>query len=219
MEAAIRTPVKGKKKGALLLELLECEDPYLRNEAAYHFLKWGEEAAPYVPALIRALDDPAASPMAILALARVGTKANSALPYLERIAGLKGAPNRRAALIAMGQIDPTGEVALPVLMKLLESEEGSVATGAAMGLGHLGPRAAPAVDALIRRLDSKNASLRYGAIEALGLIGPAAAPAISRLEAIAKSKVCARHSPSIIAAARKALDRIRKGAARSDAAK
>ncbi|MHC4934044.1 MAG: hypothetical protein ACYTGV_17860, partial [Planctomycetota bacterium] len=48
MAAALDSPAKGKKKGALLLEMLECEDPYLRREAAFHFVDWGEKTAPYV---------------------------------------------------------------------------------------------------------------------------------------------------------------------------
>ena len=67
---------------------LKSEAPYTRNGAAYELAHMGPKAAPAVPALIDALQDPAASvryPVTI-ALREIGPAAAAAVPALTKVA-------------------------------------------------------------------------------------------------------------------------------------
>jgi HEAT repeat protein len=67
---------------------LKSDAPYTRNGAAYELAHMGPKAAPAVPALIEALQDPAASvryPVTI-ALREIGPAASAAVPALTKVA-------------------------------------------------------------------------------------------------------------------------------------
>ncbi|HEY6948958.1 MAG TPA: HEAT repeat domain-containing protein [Gemmatimonadales bacterium] len=67
---------------------LKSDAPYTRNGAAYELAHLGPKAAPAVPALIQALQDPAASvryPVTI-ALREIGPAAEAAVPALAKVA-------------------------------------------------------------------------------------------------------------------------------------
>ena len=70
-----------------LIADLKAAAPYTRNGAAYELAHMGPAAAPAVPALIEALDDPAASvryPVTV-ALREIGPAAKAAVPALKKV--------------------------------------------------------------------------------------------------------------------------------------
>ena len=70
-----------------LIADLKAQAPYTRNGAAYELAHMGPKAAPAVPALIEALDDPAASvryPVTV-ALREIGPAAKAAVPALKKV--------------------------------------------------------------------------------------------------------------------------------------
>ena len=82
MEEAVASPPQGKAGMDLLRELLTCDDPHLRSEAAGHLAQRGEAGAPLVPDLIEALEDRDTRRAAVGALGAIGPKAKAALPAL-----------------------------------------------------------------------------------------------------------------------------------------
>ncbi|MGE5230108.1 MAG: HEAT repeat domain-containing protein [Deltaproteobacteria bacterium] len=88
---------------------LKADAPYTRNGAAYELAHMGPKAAPAVPALIEALQDPAASvryPVTI-ALREIGPAAKAAVPALTKVAEEDLNDEVSAsALQALRKIDP-----------------------------------------------------------------------------------------------------------------
>ena len=71
----------------LIADLKGGASPYTRNGAAYQLAHMGPAAAPAVPALIEALDDPSASvryPVTV-ALREIGPAAKAAVPALKKV--------------------------------------------------------------------------------------------------------------------------------------
>ena len=70
-----------------LIADLKAQAPYTRNGAAYELAHMGPAAAPAVPALIEALEDPAAAvryPVTV-ALREIGPAAKAAVPALKKV--------------------------------------------------------------------------------------------------------------------------------------
>jgi HEAT repeat protein len=70
-----------------LIADLKAAAPYTRNGAAYQLAHMGPAAAPAVPALIEALDDPSATvryPVTV-ALREIGPAAKAAVPALKKV--------------------------------------------------------------------------------------------------------------------------------------
>ena len=92
-----------------MLADLKSDAPYTRNGAAYELAHMGPKAAPAVPALIEALQDPAASvryPVTI-ALREIGPAAAAAVPALTKVAEEDLNDEVAAsALQALWKIDP-----------------------------------------------------------------------------------------------------------------
>lgn len=185
MATALRKPPAGKERAGVLRELLTSDDPHLREEAAQHLSDWGDHAVPFVPDLVRALNDPTVRPAVARALGYLGPKAKAAVPMLVKLID-KGGRHRQTMAIALGKIDRKGHTAVPVLIRLLKDKNVTVTIGAVRGLGSVGPAASSAVDDLVPLLDSPNVAVRHYTVETLGKIGPAAVAATAKLEALAK---------------------------------
>lgn len=89
---------------------LKAESPQTRNAAAYEIAGMGPAAAPAVPALIEALDDPVAAvrfPVTV-ALKEIGPAAKAAVPRLQQMMAQEVNDEIAAsARRALKQIDPS----------------------------------------------------------------------------------------------------------------
>jgi HEAT repeat protein len=89
---------------------LKAESPQTRNAAAYEIAGMGPAAAPAVPALIEALDDPVAAvrfPVTV-ALKEIGPAAKAAVPRLQKMMAEEVNDEIAAsARRALRQIDPS----------------------------------------------------------------------------------------------------------------
>ena len=86
--AAAKEPVAdGRTLSQWVTELKTGVAPQTRNAAAYEISGMGPAAAPAVPALIEALDDPAPSVQfpVLVALGEIGPAAKSAVPKLKKM--------------------------------------------------------------------------------------------------------------------------------------
>jgi HEAT repeat protein len=82
-----KEPVTDGKTLSQWVAELKAAAPQVRNAAAYEIAGLGPEAAPAVPALIKALDDPEASvrfPVTV-ALREIGPAAEAAVPRLKKM--------------------------------------------------------------------------------------------------------------------------------------
>ena len=85
--AATKEPVSDGRTLSEWVAELKAAAPQVRNAAAYEISGMGPAAAPAVPALIEALDDPEASvrfPVTV-ALAEIGPAAKAAVPKLKKM--------------------------------------------------------------------------------------------------------------------------------------
>ena len=85
--AQAREPVASGRPLSQWIADLKAPAPQTRNAAAYEIAGLGSEAAPAVPALIQALDDPEASvrfPVTV-ALMEIGPAAKAAVPRLQQM--------------------------------------------------------------------------------------------------------------------------------------
>jgi hypothetical protein len=146
------------------------------------------KAGPWVPALVRALDDPY-PPVVQQAAAMLGNYAGQEpgaldVDTLDRLITGKdggGAITQPSGQLALGSLASRGPVASPIVARALVNY-GPIGEEASSQLMRWRGDAAPAVPELIRLLDHHVAGLP--AIRALGWIGPPAAEAVGRLEAI-----------------------------------
>jgi HEAT repeat protein len=85
--AQAKEPVADGKTLSQWVTDLKAESPQTRNAAAYEIAGMGPAAAPAVPALIAALDDPAAAVRfpATVALGEIGPAAKAAVPRLQQM--------------------------------------------------------------------------------------------------------------------------------------
>ena len=121
------------------------------------------------------------------ALARLGPRANAALPALIDL--VRAGCDDTDVLRAMVQIDPDGRECVPALVRALKHKDHYVVAVAAQCLSLLGPRAAEAVPSLAEVVthdfsengDVGDSNPKVSAVKALRRIG---APAISALPAL-----------------------------------
>jgi HEAT repeat protein len=87
-QGAAKEPMAGGKPlSAWIADLKNADAPETRNAAAYEISSMGTAAAPAVPALIEALDDPSAAvrfPVTV-ALGEIGPAAATAVPRLKKM--------------------------------------------------------------------------------------------------------------------------------------
>ena len=85
--AAVKDPVTDGRPLSAWVADLKADAPQVRNAAAYEISGLGPAAAPVVPALIEALDDPAPTvrfPVTV-ALGEIGPAASAAVPRLQKM--------------------------------------------------------------------------------------------------------------------------------------
>jgi len=148
---------------------------------------FGEDAAPAVGDVARALGDPRAEvrAAAVWALSQMGKGAASAVPALERTLADPNLRVRSLSAVALRTMGPAAANAVPGLLKALDDAEPSVRALAADALGSLGPAGRPAVEVLGRHLAGGKEQVVFvlrSVAAALGNIGPAAAGALPALE-------------------------------------
>jgi HEAT repeat protein len=153
---------------------------------------FGEDAAPAVGELARALGDRDADVRAAAAeaLAQVGPQAAPAAPRLAKLLIDENLEVREAATLALGGIGKRAASAIPNLCAALKDPAGTVRMSAAWALGRMGDTAQPAVPALIEafqvpdenQLTNEGVQVLRNIAYALGDIGPAAATAVPALQ-------------------------------------
>lgn len=130
------------------LNLKSCS-AHSRQTAARNLGRMGAAAAPAVPALVAALDDPVDQVCLEIAKA-LGRIGSSAMPRLLEALQAAHGPFRLTLLVALGEIGPGAEAAVPRLIELLEDEDPTVRREAALTLGQIGSAARDAIPALLR---------------------------------------------------------------------
>ncbi len=151
-------------------------DMHTRRSAAAALALRGPEAAPAVPALVRALRDPDVRLVALRALGAIGPEAASAVPAVAAQARLSDAFMRLGATYALGGIGPA---AIEPLRRALQDDSPAVVLAAGQGLGKMGAAAEPAVPDLAPLLEAEQYA--RAAITALTGIGPGAVAAVPAL--------------------------------------
>lgn len=151
-----------------------------RRDAALMLSELGSEAAPAVPALIAALDDPDTQVWfhSVTAFSRIGDGARPAIPALVndlRNGSRGGGPNAKwyRSAYALGNMGPAS---IAELVPHLENNDRRVRAGIANALGWLGEEAAVALPDLAKLLNDENDFVRAQTAESLAKIGEASLP-------------------------------------------
>ena len=116
----------------------------------------------------------------LLALARIGKQASSALPGLQKHMRNVDYRNRVYAAHAVWGISGNNQEPLQILLQL--STEPDSDLEAIMMIGKMGPAAGAAVPTLIKYLKSKDPDIRLETVQSLGQMGSAAQPALTQLK-------------------------------------
>ncbi len=196
-----------------LIEALKYEKS--RGPVASILGRIGPAAAPATQALAKLIadKDDRVAQEAILALAHIGPGAKDAVPALIKTIQQGKNSNSYAIVYALGKIGPDAADAEPVLSDLLKSSDRHLALSSAWALAHIRPAsaevAAKTMPVLTAGLTDPLPLARRGAAEALGSLGPAAKGAVPDL-----LKVLNDEDKSVRAAAAKAVELIRGGAAK-----
>ncbi len=146
-------------------------------------------------ALRKILRDPAPNvrATAAAALARLGRKADAAIPALLTAIHDEMPGPRVLAATALGKVAPGHREAIAALsIALAEDPNVNVRNAAAAALGSMGPKAESAAPVMIRALNDLDGSVKVHVIVALGRVGPAADESI-----LLALKTLAEHDPSI----------------------
>ncbi|MCC2692808.1 HEAT repeat domain-containing protein [Nodularia sp. LEGE 04288] len=115
---------------------------------------------------------------AAMALGRIGSEAESAIPHLMTTLKDENPLVRLSAANALGKIGLKAEVAIPELIATLKDQDEDVKQEAATALSRIGSSAVPA---LITALKDNNIDVRLNCILALGEIGAEAKAAVPNL--------------------------------------
>jgi hypothetical protein len=152
---------------------------------------FGDDAAPAVNELAKALGDPDADvrDAAAWALSQMPHAGTPAIPALERTLPDPNLRVRSLSAVALRAMGPAAVKAMPGLVRALDDPSPAVRAVAADALGNLGPAGKPVVEILARHLDASHEPVIFvmrSLSTALGNIGPAAAGALPALEQAAK---------------------------------
>ena len=142
-----------------------------RREAARTLSQIGDNAAPALSALIKALDDKDEQVIAhaLAAITQLGSNAQAAVPRLIDNLKNKNSQVRFRSAYALGQVGPE---AVGPLIEALNSESPHQRAGAATALAWIGPDALAAIDGLVQVLGDPDSRVRDEATRALGHMGP-----------------------------------------------
>jgi HEAT repeat protein len=159
-----------------------------------------------VPALAKALDDPAVAGTAGSALRQMG---ESKIVLARAIAHLRSSPDarlRQSAAVTCRDLGPEAAVAIPVLVQALASDKDwDVRQRSAFALAAVDAEGRTAVPALAAALKDTDSSVRQAAARALGELGPKASDAVPMLTAALQHEHQATRN-----AASEALEKIQK---------
>ncbi len=124
-------------------------------------------------ALARQLDAPdvEARLNACRELARLGVKAQGAVPQLTQALQAGDAAQQRLAAVALASIGQSATAAVPALVECLAAEDAQVRAAAAYALGRIGPGARAATEPLVRAFTDPDATVRRQVRGALHDIG------------------------------------------------
>lgn len=166
---------------ALITALQQHQNPEVRAAAATALAKIGNDAAPALPALSRALQDkdPKVRSSAVEAFGSIGKRAM--IPYL--VANLKheNASVRYNAAHGLTRLGNYAESAVPTLTDTLKDKEAWVRLTAATALGNIGVRALSSLPALVTNMEDKDISVRHSAAYALGSIATNAQETVNKV--------------------------------------
>ena len=158
---------------------LAAADASLRRSAAWALFERGEDAAPAVPALANALDDPEVRMVALRVLEQLGAAAAPAGPAAT---GLLSRPDVFVRFGAVHVLKAIGESAIEGLRQALRDESVHVAYVASQAAAELGAAGNALTALLVRNLDRPRIPTTYGhydgAIHAIIALAPHATPAI-----------------------------------------
>ena len=151
---------------------------------------FGEDAAPALPEVAAALDDPSAQvrEAAAWALSQIGAKAGAAVPALAKALSDTSPRTRVLAALALRGMGAVAAPAVPQLIRTLDDPVNYVRASAAAALGAMGPSAHDAVHPLVERLVAKDEQglVLNSVASALGAVGPDAREALPTLEQMVK---------------------------------
>jgi HEAT repeat protein/lysophospholipase L1-like esterase len=166
--------------GPALARALDAAEPEVRREALAALRTLGP-AAESVPALLRALHDPALRWRVPDVLGELGPAAREAVPALtEALADANAAVRWRAAK-ALGRIGPAARKAAPLLATLTRDPQGNVRAAAVTALVRVEPDLGLSLPALRAALGDAEGQVRVKASDAIGALGPAARDAVPSL--------------------------------------
>ena len=164
----------------LLIEVIErqMDDPELVRDAEAALEGMGADAAPAVPALIKALQSQDENVVmgAARTLGIIGSAAKAAVPELRKMLGHTNPTVRAHAASSLGDFGSVASAAVDDLLKATQDSDSQVRREAVEALGRMGSAASSAVPALIAALDDPAAEVTVNAALALRRIGPASVP-------------------------------------------
>jgi len=161
-----------------LAALLDHPDQAVRTLASETLGSFGPAA---VPAVIRALERPAARQAATETLGKIGFSAAAAVPALTRLVPDPDLQVALSATVALSRIEKAPREAIAVLLRALKSGGADQRLRAVETLGLLGVLAEPALPRLCQALSDPAESVRTGAATALGQLGKLARESIPEL--------------------------------------
>ena len=174
---------------APLIEALADPECAVRYQAVEALGAIGPDAAPAVPALVRAFDDQDESVRgkAADALGQIGA---AAVPALIEVVHRRDAELRCHAITALGGAGPAAAAAIPDLVRALADPDEEIRTAAAAGLGQIGhgPEVAVAIPGLIAAQQDSDRFVRQNATAALGEFGTSDARIIPALAAAMRDR-------------------------------
>jgi HEAT repeat protein len=197
---------------AALLRHAEHPDAKLRVRAMHLLGLLGPRAEVAIPDLVRIVRE--AKPdrridahLAILALGRIGRRADVAVPVISPALNSPDADVRSLAAFALGQFGRDAAPAIPLLIRQVDDVDPGARLGAISALGRIGPQAREAAPTLLALLDLPRVATdrfeparREAAIEALGRMQAEAA--IPRLTTLLKQGPPAEWSAAAFALGR-----------------
>ncbi len=178
---AMGDDTREKADRARLVELLDQPDPKIRREAIAALTGFGPAALE--PLLKHAQQAEAEDQLDLIeAIARWGSAAETALPWLIELSGGSDPVLKRAATGALGSFTTAGPKAAEPLIALLSDGDASVRAEAAEALGRVGqPGDEATLEALLAHLADPDEWVRLAVIDTLGHWAQGGAPLLPKL--------------------------------------
>ncbi len=150
-----------------------------RRHGAFGFVALGPDARPFIPALVRLLDDTNADVryVSVFALRSLGPVAKESLPSLIKCLDDPEFTVRDDAVMGLGTIHEDPERVIPILRNFIGKNRGNpiLCQDAMAALGRFGTLAESAAPDILPLLNNQNSFTRSEATNALKAIAPEAA--------------------------------------------